>query len=160
MALSRVSEQSDDGADEQVIRGEISNPDKELSALITIKRNTDSSLPASHLIEVVFDLPSDFDGGSIDQVRGIVMKQAEADRGTSLVAVQAKITQDYYIVALNELKDALDTNIRLLRESNWIDIPVVYANGRKALITLEKGASGMEVFDLALNAWASTSPVQ
>ena len=141
-----VSEPSGDGPDEQVIRGEINNPEKGLSALISIKRNTDPSLPASHIVEVVFALPADFEGGSIDQLQRIAMKQTEADQGNPLIAVPAKITQDFYMVALNDLAEARDTNTDLMRQRNWIDIPVVYANGRQALITLEKGASGTEVF--------------
>lgn len=149
-----VSEQSGDGPDEQVIRGEITNPEKGLSALLTIKRNTDASLPASHIVEIVFALPADFDGGAIDQLQRIAMKQTEADQGTPLIAVPAKITQDFYMVALNDLEEARRENTELLRNRNWIDIPVVYSNGRQALITLEKGASGTEVFNQALDAWA------
>ena len=155
-----VSEPSGDGPDEQVIRGEINNPEKGLSALITIKRNTDPSLPASHIVEVVFALPPDFEGGSIDQLQRIAMKQTEADQGNPLIAVPAKITQDFYMVALNDLAEARDANVDLLRQRNWIDIPVVYANGRQALITLEKGTSGTEVFNQALDAWARAAPVQ
>ena len=155
-----VSEPSGDGPDEQVIRGEINNPEKGLSALISIKRNTDPSLPASHIVEVVFALPADFEGGSIDQLQRIAMKQTEADQGNPLIAVPAKITQDFYMVALNDLAEARDTNTDLLRQRNWIDIPVVYANGRQALITLEKGASGTEVFNQALDAWARAEPGQ
>ncbi|AKH99186.1 hypothetical protein IMCC20628_00461 [Hoeflea sp. IMCC20628] len=153
-----VSEASGDGPDEQVIRGEINNPDTGLSALITFKRNTDPSLPASHIVEIVFAVPTDFAGGSIDQLQRIALKQTEADQGSPLIAVPAKITQDFYMVALNDLDEARKTNTELLRQRNWIDIPVVYANGRQALITLEKGASGTEVFNQALDAWAKAAP--
>lgn len=149
-----VSEQSGEGPDEQVIRGEINNPDTGLTALITIKRNTDPSLPASHIVEIVFALPSDFAGGSIDQLQRIAFKQTEADQGSPLIAVPAKITQDFYMVALNDLEEARTANTELMRQRNWIDIPLVYSSGRQALITLEKGASGTEVFNQALDAWA------
>jgi hypothetical protein len=153
-----VSEPSGDGPDEQVIRGEINNPDTGLSALMTIKKNNDPSLPASHLIEIVFALPPEFDGGSIDQLQRISFKQTEADQGSPLIAVPAKITQDFYMVALNDLDEARQANTELMRDRNWIDIPVVYGNGRQALITLEKGATGSEVFNQALNAWEQSAP--
>jgi hypothetical protein len=153
-----VSEPSSEGPDSQVIRGEINNPDTGLSALLTIKKNLDPSLPASHLIEVVFAVPQDFPGGSIDQLQRVSFKQTEADQGTPLIAVPAKITQDFYMVALNDLAEAVQANTELMRQRNWIDIPVVYGNGRQALITLEKGASGTEVFNQALDAWARSAP--
>jgi hypothetical protein len=152
-----VSKQSGDGPDEQVIHGEINNPDKGLTALLTIERNTDPSLLASHIVEIVFALPADFDGGSIDQLQRIAMKQTEADQGTPLIAVPAKITQNFYMVALNDLDEARKANIDLLRHRNWIDIPLVYANGLQALITLEKGVSGTRVFNHALDAWDKIS---
>ncbi|WP_394688081.1 hypothetical protein [Hoeflea sp.] len=152
-----VSEPSSEGPDSQVIRGEINNPDTGLSALLTIKKNNDPSLPASHLIEIVFAVPEGFDGGSIDQLQRVSFKQTEADQGSPLIAVPAKITQDFYMVALNDLPEAAQVNTELMRQRSWIDIPVVYANGRQALITLEKGASGTEVFNQALDAWSLSS---
>jgi hypothetical protein len=153
-----VSEPSGEGPENQVIRGEINNPETGLSALLTIKKNNDASLPASHLIEIVFAVPEGFDGGSIDQLQRVSFKQTEADQGSPLIAVPAKITQDFYMVALNDLAEAIQVNTDLMRQRSWIDIPVVYANGRQALITLEKGATGTEVFNQALDAWGRTSP--
>jgi hypothetical protein len=37
----------------------------------------------------------------------------------------------------------------------WIDIPIVYRTGRRALMTLERGIPGDKVFDDALKAWAA-----
>ncbi|EDQ34348.1 hypothetical protein HPDFL43_15162 [Hoeflea phototrophica DFL-43] len=152
-----VSEPSSEGPDSPVIRGEINNPDTGLSALLTIKKNNDPSLPASHLVEIVFAVPEGFSGGSIDQLQRISFKQTEADQGSPLIAVPAKITQDFYMVALNDLPEAAEANTGLMRQRSWIDIPVVYANGRQALITLEKGTTGTEVFNQALDAWARGS---
>lgn len=150
---SQIEETGADGRADVAIRGEISAGADGLTALVTIKRNLDSSLPASHIIEVVFALPPGFPAGSVDQVQRINMKQTEQDQGEALIAVPAQITPDFYMVALNDLKEAVDTNIRLLRERSWIDIPIVYANGRRALITLEKGTSGSEIFTKVLDAW-------
>ena len=100
-------------------------------------------------------LPENFTGGGIDQVQRISMKQTEQDQGNPLIAVPAKITEDFYMIALNDLTEAVQTNTQLLRSRNWIDIPVIYTNGRRALLTLEKGASGTEVFNQALDVWAA-----
>lgn len=151
---SEIEEAGADGRADVAIRGEISAGADGITALVTIKRNLDTSLPASHIIEIVFALPPGFSAGSVDQVQRINMKQTEQDQGEALIAVPAQITPDFYMVALNDLKEAVDTNVRLLRERSWIDIPIVYANGRRALITLEKGTSGSEVFTKVLDAWS------
>jgi hypothetical protein len=143
---------------EPVIQAQITVPDRGLTALMTIKRNTDTSLPASHTIEFVFSLPENFEGGSIDSVQRVAMKRTEQDRGDPLIAVPAKITDDFHMIALNDFPEAVTTNLDLMRTRSWIDIPLTYRNGRRALLTLEKGAAGTEAFTKALADWSQARP--
>lgn len=143
---------------EPVIQAQITVPDRGLTALMTIKRNTDTSLPASHTIEFVFSLPENFEGGSIDSVQRVAMKRNEQDRGDPLIAVPAKITDDFHMIALNDFPEAVTTNLDLMRTRSWIDIPLTYRNGRRALLTLEKGTAGTEAFTKALAAWSQARP--
>jgi hypothetical protein len=138
---------------EPVIKGRLEVPGRGLVMDISIKRNVDEALPASHLIELVFVAPPDFSGGSIDNVARFVMKANEQARGEGLVAVPAKIDTGIFLIALNNLDQAKETNKRLLLESSWIDIPVGYTTGRRALVTLEKGAAGERLFREAFDAW-------
>jgi hypothetical protein len=60
----------------------------------------------------------------------------------------------------NEPRTSAEVGIRsigltLLRGQAWIDVPVVYKTGRRALLTMEKGIPGEKVFDEALKAWAA-----
>lgn len=144
-----------DARPEPVVRAQVNVPSNGLTALITFRRNSDQSLPASHLVEVVFSLPPSFEGGGIDSVQRVALKQTEQDRGDALIAVPAKITEDFHMIALNDFPEAIAKNTELLRTRNWIDIPITYRNGRRALITLDKGASGAEAFDTAMRAWAA-----
>ncbi|WP_416795638.1 hypothetical protein [Ciceribacter azotifigens] len=150
-----LNDTSENGRPNPAIQGKLSIPDRGLSALITIKRNADNSLPASHLIEIVFSVPADFEGGAVDNVQRIAMKRTEQDRGDPLVAVSAKVTDDSYLIALNDFQDVVARNLDLLRTRNWIDIPVTYRNGRRALLTLDKGTAGVAVFDEVLKQWAA-----
>lgn len=147
-----------DAKPEPVIQAQISVPERGLTALMTIKRNADSSLPASHLIEIVFSLPPDFEGGSIDSVQRVAMKRTEQDRGDALIAVPAKITEDFHMIALNDFPEAVTNNVELLRSRAWIDIPLTYRNGRRALLTLEKGPEGTDAFTKAISAWSVLAP--
>ncbi len=128
-----------------------------MTALMTIKRNADPSLPASHLIEFVFSMPENFEGGGIDSVQRVAMKRTEQDRGDPLIAVPAKITDDFHMIALNDFPEAITTNTDLLRSRNWIDIPITYRNGRRALLTMQKGAAGAEVFNRVMQSWAGAA---
>ncbi|MBV2185072.1 MAG: hypothetical protein KUL88_11080 [Rhizobium sp.] len=155
VAWTALRETGEDGKPNPEIQGKITIPDRGLTALITIKRNSDPSLPASHLIEVVFSVPADFEGGAIDKLERIAMKRTEQDRGDPLVAVSAKVTDDTYLVALNDFADVMKANLDLLSTRGWIDIPVSYRNGRRALLTLDKGAAGKAVFDQVIKEWAA-----
>ncbi|APG85739.1 transmembrane protein [Sinorhizobium americanum CCGM7] len=144
-----------DAKPEPAIQAQITVPDRGMTALMTIKRNVDPSLPASHVIEFVFSLPENFEGGAIEGVQRVSMKRTEQDRGDPLIAVPAKITDDFHMIALNDFAEAVGSNTELLRSRSWIDIPITYRNGRRALLTLEKGASGTEAFSKAMQAWSS-----
>lgn len=143
-----------DAKPEPVVQAQINVPERGLTALMTIKRNADASLPASHVIEFVFSLPENFEGGSIESVQRVAMKRNEQDRGDPLFAVPAKITEDFHMIALNDFPEAVATNTELLRSRSWIDIPLTYRNGRRALLTLDKGPAGTEAFTKAMQAWS------
>ncbi|NTB96851.1 hypothetical protein G6M84_10010 [Agrobacterium tumefaciens] len=158
VSWSLQQENDGEGKPSPTVQGQITVPGRGLSALITFKRNTDPSLPASHLIEIVFSVSPGFEGGAIDSVQRIAMKSTEQDRGNALIAVPAKITDDFHMIALNDFPDAMKTNLELLKSRNWIDIPVSYRNGRRALLTLQKGNDGIAAFDKALSEWAAATP--
>ncbi|PDS63606.1 hypothetical protein CO653_21910 [Rhizobium anhuiense] len=147
------------GRQEATVQGNVSVPERNLSALITFKRNSDPSLPASHLVEVVFSVPPNFEGGSIDSVQRISMKRTEQDRGDALIAVPAKITDDFHMIALNDYPDARKANLDLMATRSWIDMPITYRNGRRALLTMEKGDTGTNAFNTAIKEWTALGDV-
>ncbi|PYE88716.1 transcriptional regulator [Phyllobacterium leguminum] len=138
---------------EPAIRADVTIPESNLKLRMTIRRNTDKSLPASHLIEMIFSVPENFSGGAIENVQRVTFKDTEQSAGSPLIAIPAKIADNFFIVALNDARTAIDTNMTLMRRQQWIDIPITYRNGRRALITVEKGVPGEQVFDKVLKAW-------
>lgn len=144
------------GHNQKMIQGDISVPGRKMSAIFTLRRNTDATLPASHIIELTFSLPKDFEGRGIESVLRISMKDKEQEQGNPLIAVPAKITDYFHMIALNAYDDAVKTNLDLLKNRDWIDIPMTYSNGRRALLTLQKGPEGQKVFDDVISSWSNT----
>lgn len=142
---------------EPAIRAEATIPAKNLQLKMTIRRNADESLPASHIVEIIFLTPDDFDGGGVDNVLRVSMKRSEQDTGNPLLGIPAKIADGFFLVALSDSKADIETNTLLLRRQSWIDIPVVYKSGRRALITIERGIPGDKIFTDVLNAWQNSS---
>jgi hypothetical protein len=158
VAWSLSSEADANGAPSPTVQAQLSVPERGITALMTFKKNTDASLPASHIVEIVFSTGAGFEGGAIDSVQRIAMKSTEQDRGNALIAVPAKITDDFHMIALNDFPDALKTNLELLRSRDWLDIPLAYRNGRRALLTLQKGPAGKQAFEQALREWQAAAP--
>lgn len=135
------------------IKAQIDIPERRMSAVLSIHPNNDPSFPASHLIELRFDLPSDFDGQSIKQVPGIIAKATEQSRGDGLVGASAKVSDNFFWIALGGAESDRQRNVKYLRERGWFDVPLLYENGRRAILTIEKAGAGDRVVSDALTAW-------
>jgi len=138
---------------EIAIRADIEIPDRQFSATWSLRRNSDQSLPASHTIEIVFNLPADSPTGGVQNVPGVLMKQAEQTRGVPLAGLAVKVTPGYFLIGLSALESDVQRNIQLLKERSWFDIPIVYNNNRRAILAMEKGEPGERVFNEAFAAW-------
>lgn len=138
--------------EEPAVRATVTMPTSNIELKMTIRKNSDQSIPASHLIEMVFTVPEGFSGGVIDNVQRITFKDTEQAAGNPLIAVPSKIADNFFIIWLNDAKTAQDTNLSLMRRLQWIDIPLSYRNGRRALFSLEKGVPGEKVFTDVLGA--------
>jgi hypothetical protein len=135
------------------VRAEIEIPDRKFKMTMSFRRNTDSSLPASHTAELTFILPPDFAGGGVSNVPGILMKSNEQARGTPLAGLAVKVTDGFFLVGLSNVDADRARNVQLLKERSWFDVPLVYSNQRRAIIAIEKGAPGDRAFNDAFAVW-------
>jgi hypothetical protein len=135
------------------VRADIEIPDRKFKMTMSFRRNTDTSLPASHTAELTFILPPDFAGGGVSNVPGILMKSNEQARGTPLAGLAVKVTDGFFLVGLSNVDADRQRNIQLLKERSWFDVPLVYVNQRRAIIAIEKGAPGDRAFNDAFAAW-------
>jgi hypothetical protein len=135
------------------VRADIDIPDRKFKMTMSFRRNTDTSLPASHTAELTFILPADFAGGIVGNVPGILMKSNEQTRGTPLSGLAVKVTDGFFLVGLSNIDSERARNLQLLKERSWFDIPLVYVNQRRAIIAIEKGAPGERAFNEAFAAW-------
>ncbi len=141
-------------SDDTVIRCTVEVPGRGLRMAMTIRKNTDTALPASHLVELLFDYPSDFPGGGISSVPGIILKTTEQERGEALRGAAARVANGFFWIALADGEKDIAANLALLKERSWFDIPALYDNGKRAILTIEKGPPGERVFAEAFAAWS------
>lgn len=140
-------------APELAIRTDVEVPERRLAMTMSIRRNTDQALPASHTVEILFNLPADFAFGGVANVPGLLMKESEQTRGAPLSGLAVKVTNGFFLIGLSSAEADFSRNMQLLQERSWFDIPIVYNNGRRAILAVEKGNPGERAFGDAFTAW-------
>jgi hypothetical protein len=135
------------------VRADIDVPERKMTVTWSLRRNTDQALPASHTIEIMFNTPADAQSGGVQNVPGVLMKQAEQTRGVPLAGLAVKVTPGFFLIGLSALETDMQRNLQLLKERSWFDIPIVYNNNRRAILAMEKGTPGERAFADAFAAW-------
>jgi hypothetical protein len=134
------------------LRIEVEVPDRKMTVTITIRRNPDQTLPASHTVEVQFATPGDPFGG-VANLPGIRAKTTETAQGAPLVGLVVRVMPGFFLVGLSAIEADREQNLSLLRERGWLDVPFVYNNGRRAVLVIEKGTPGDRAVNEAVAAW-------
>ncbi|WP_305986899.1 hypothetical protein [Roseibium sp. MMSF_3544] len=142
-----------DGQQLSVLTASVDIPERDVKVNIRIKPNDDTSLPASHLVEIIYEFPENFAAGDVVNVPGLVMKPTEEARGDALIGASVKVSPGYFWIALSSLPNEQQRNLALLRERGWIDIPMLYENGKRGILTLEKGSVGADAVEQAVSTW-------
>lgn len=141
--------------DNPAILGTIEVPARGILMTMRISRNLDDALPATHLIEFDFELSEAFPATSIAELVGVVVKPQEQSGGDPLRGAIVDLGEGVFWQALAAGEADQAVNVPLLRDGRWFDLPILYDDNRRAIITFEKGNDGVAVFQQALNAWSN-----
>jgi hypothetical protein len=143
------------GSDEPLstaVRAEIDIPEEKLQAAMTIQKNFDGTLPASHTMKLIFAVPQDSPLGNIKQISVVQMRREDNATGEPLKGITVPVMENSFLVGLAR-GDAEASNLDLLRSREWLDVPMVLGNGHIAKLTFEKGPSGQRALDDAMASW-------
>jgi hypothetical protein len=136
--------------------GKASIPARNLSVDVLIRKNSDASLPASHLMEVNFKVNDSFIGGSIAGLPGVLLKNEELVQGTPLVGASARVVGNSFLFALSASPEDITANSNLLMSRKYMDLALIYATGKRAIITLEKDSAAVTLFNDVVGAWTQS----
>ncbi len=137
--------------------GKANIPARNLSVELLIRRNADPSLPASHLMEINFTVPDTFIGGSIAGLPGVLLKNEELVQGAPLVGASARVVGNSFLFALSATPEDNTANTTLLTSRKWMDLALIYASGKRAIITLEKDAAAQALFTEVFGTWSKAA---
>jgi hypothetical protein len=137
--------------------GKASIPARNLGVDVLIRKNVDPSLPASHLMEINFRVSDSFIGGSVAGLPGVLLKNEELVQGAPLVGASARVVGNSFLFALSASPEDTAANNQLLTSRKWIDLAIIYATGKRAIITLEKDSAAEAMFTEVFTAWGATA---
>ena len=103
---------------EPAVHADVDIPERHMTMTWLLRRNDDRALPATHEIEIMFNLPADFSGGGVGNVPGVLMKQSEQARGTALAGVAVKIANGFFLLGLSAVEFDAQQNVQLLKRAS------------------------------------------
>jgi DUF2939 family protein len=130
-------------------------PERPLDLTMSIRRNLDPTLPATHTMELNFDMPADSATGGVTEMTGVMMKPDQEAPGQHLAASRVKVRDGFFILGLSALDVDVRHNSDVLRNRPWFGIPIRYKNGNRAVLVIEKGETGDRVFAEAITRWTA-----
>ena len=141
------------GADGPEIVANLDVPGTGQRVRLTFRKNTDATLPATHVVEMDASPQTDFPDKEIVDMGGLIAKATPDEAGVPLIAASAKIADRVFWLGLSSAGTDVVTNLGLLGSANFFDLPLTYQSGQRATITFEKGRTGRPVFQKVLAAW-------
>jgi hypothetical protein len=138
---------------ETIVRATIEVAEAGLALDFTIRRNTDSAFPASHIIGLRFTPAGDPAQNAVREVGVPQFKIEEGERGAPLSAINSALGDNLFVAAMSNVPVEVERNLELILNRLWIDVPVRFASGRRGIITFEKGVSGSQTLADAFGRW-------
>jgi hypothetical protein len=118
------------------IRGNVQVPSRNLRMTLFIRRNFDRALPATHTVQIA--VGPGLAAGRIKEVPGLLMKANEQAKGLPLAALSVRVDDTHFLIGLSSTPGDASRNSLLIRSKDWIDMPILYASQRRAILAVEK----------------------
>lgn len=138
---------------ERAVIANVDIPDAGLTMRMVLRRNLDTTLPASHTVELTFTTRAGDTNRVIRDVGLLQFKSEEAARGTPVAGLPVPVRENLFLIGLSNLQADVARNTQLFVRRNWVDLPVRMASGQRAILSFEKGGSGEQVINDAFSQW-------
>jgi hypothetical protein len=135
------------------VKAEADIPDLKMHATMTLRKNTDPTLQATHTIDLKFSFA---EGAPITGFKDVGLPQMRKEDSTAaeaLTSVKVKISDTYFLIALAKGEADIARNLDLMQTRSWFDFPLLLNDDRIAKIVFQKSAEGQAMLEKAFEAW-------
>ena len=124
------------------VKADADIPDLKMHATMTLRKNTDPTLQATHTIDLKFSFA---DGAPITGFKDVGLPQMRKEDSTAaeaLTSVKVKISDIYFLIALAKGEADTARNLDLMQTRAWFDFPLLLNDDRIAKVVFQKSAEG------------------
>jgi hypothetical protein len=135
------------------VKAEADIPDLKMHATMTLRKNTDPTLQATHTIDLKFSFA---DGAPITGFKDVGLPQMRKEDSTAaeaLTSVKVKISDTYFLIALAKGEADTARNLDLMQTRTWFDFPLLLNDDRIAKVVFQKSSEGQAMLEKAFEAW-------
>ncbi|MBV8796056.1 MAG: hypothetical protein JO136_14075, partial [Hyphomicrobiales bacterium] len=135
------------------VKAEADIPDLKMHATMTLRKNTDPTLQATHTIDLKFSFA---EGAPITGFKDVGLPQMRKEDSTAaeaLTSVKVKISDTYFLIALAKGEADIARNLDLMQTRSWFDFPLLLNDDRIAKVVFQKSAEGQAMLEKAFDAW-------
>ncbi len=135
------------------VKAEADIPDLKMHAAMTLRKNSDPTLQATHTIDLKFSFA---DGAPIAGFKDVglpQMRKVDSTASETLTSVKVKISDVYFLIALAKGEQDIARNLDLMQTRAWFDFPLLLNDSRIAKIVFQKSPEGEAMLAKAFEAW-------
>jgi hypothetical protein len=134
------------------VKADADIPDLKMHATMTLRKNMDPTLQATHTIDLKFSFA---DGAPITGVKDVEPKVRNLGSTASeaLTGVRVKISDAYFLIALAKGDQDAARNLDLIQTRAWFDFPLLLNDNRIAKLVFQKSTKGEAMLAKAFEAW-------
>ena len=134
------------------VKADADIPGLKMHATMTLRKNTDPTLQATHTIDLKFSFS---DGAPITGVKDVEpkMRNLGSTASEALTGVRVKISDVYFVIALAKGDQNAARNLDLMQTRAWFDFPLLLNDNRIAKLVFQKSTKGEAMLAKAFEAW-------
>ena len=134
------------------VKADANIPDLKMHATMTLRKNTDPTLQATHTIDLKFSFA---EGAPITGVKNVEpkMRNLGSTASEALTSADLKISDFYFVIALANRDPDRAHNLDLIQTRAWFEFPMLLNDNRIAKLLFQKSPGAEAMLAKAFEAW-------
>ncbi len=135
------------------VKADADIPDLKMHATMTLRKNTDPTLQATHTIDLKFTFADGAPIAGFKDVGAPQMRKVDSTASEALTSVKVKVSDVYFLIALAKGDPDTARNLDLMQTRAWFDFPLLLNDNRIAKLVFQKSSDGEAMLVKAFDAW-------